>query len=55
MFIPALTERGLFGEQGGPDAYQADEKLSKKLTLVRIGRFIQDGFDLEEGKYYGTQ
>jgi hypothetical protein len=46
VFIPGFTERGMFDEAGGPNVYQANEKLSRKLALVRIGRLLNDEFDL---------
>jgi len=51
LFIPELTEWGLFDEEGGPNAYNADEKLSKRLTLVRIARLIKYLHELEDKDY----
>ena len=51
MFIPQLTQWGLFDEQGGPNAYQPGEKLSKRLLMVRIAKFIKFYEDMEDKDY----
>jgi hypothetical protein len=51
LFIPALTEWGLFDEDGSPNMYQADEKYTNKLAMVRVARFFRYEFDLDEGNY----
>ena len=50
-FIPALTEMGLFNDTDGHNLYQAGEKISKKLTMVRIARFIKYEFEMEDKDY----
>ncbi|MCL1896651.1 MAG: zinc ribbon domain-containing protein [Clostridiales bacterium] len=51
-FLPTLEEWGLFDEPGGPNVYQAGEKLSKKKTMSRIARFSKFWFELDD-KFYG--
>jgi len=51
-FIPQLTEWGMFGS--GPDsfpAYNADERMSKGMTMVRIARFVKYEFEMEDKDY----
>jgi len=49
-FIPQLTEWGVFGG-ASLNAYNAGEKMSKGLTMVRIARFLMYEFDLEDKDY----
>ena len=51
-FIPELTEWGLFDESDGPNEYQAGEKITKKVLMSRIARFIRNEFGLDD-KFYG--
>ena len=51
-FIPELTEWGLFDEPGGPAEYQPREKLSKKMLMSRIARFLKYEFEMDD-LFYG--
>ena len=51
-FLPTLEEWGLFDEPGGPNAYQAGDKLTKKKTMSRMARFSKFWYDLDD-KFYG--
>jgi hypothetical protein len=51
LFIPDLAEWGLLDEPGGPNAYTAGERLSKRLALVRIARFIKYEEDMTDKDY----
>ena len=53
LFIPDLTAWGVLGGQGDPNAYQADRRLTNRLTMVRIGRFLKYELNIED-KDYGT-
>jgi hypothetical protein len=51
VFIPALTDMGLFDEPGSENGYTADMKFTRKLAMVRIARLLQVEMDLESGDY----
>jgi hypothetical protein len=48
-FIPTLTEWGLFDE--AENAYQADKKMTNRLTMVRVAKFIKYEFELGDKDY----
>lgn len=49
--MPKFTQWGLFGEEGSPNTYLPDERMSKRMVLVRIARFIKFFEDLEDKDY----
>jgi len=49
-FMPQLTEWGVFSG-ASLNTYNAGEKMSKGMTMVRIARFIMYEFDLEDKDY----
>ena len=50
-FLPKLKEWGMLDEPGSQNAYQADGKLSKGLTMVRIAKFCKYEFEMEDKDY----
>ena len=51
-FIPQVTEWGMFGDE--PDsfyAYNANERMSKGMTMIRIARFAKYEFEMEDKDY----
>jgi len=50
-FIPQLKEFGMIDDAGSFNAYAADEKFSKGLTMVRLARFVKYEFEMEDKDY----
>jgi hypothetical protein len=53
-FIPLFTELGVFDGPGSPNEYRPDEKITKKLLLVRIARYLRNIPKMEGRGDYGT-
>jgi len=52
-FIPLLKEWGVMDEPGSFNSYNANERMSKGMTLLRIGRFLNYRINIADKDYWG--